>query len=52
MKNTEISAFIAVLAVILVVEPQIFVYKHKLLKGRLVFKKIANFTHKLLQNFK
>ena len=51
-KNTEIFAFIAVL----VIEPSSFGYKqkrqYKLLKSRVLFKKIANLTGKLLQNYK
>ena len=52
IKNTEIFAFIAVL----VIEPSSFGYKqkrqYKLLKSRVLFKKIANLTGKLLQNYK
>ena len=51
--NTESFAFIAVLVFKLL---RTFVYKqkrqYKLLKSRLLFEKIANFTGKLLQNCK
>ena len=53
--NTEIFVFIVVL-VFKVSSRKCFVYKqkrqYKLLKSRLLFKKIANFTGKLLQNYK
>ena len=53
--NTKIFSLIALL-VFKVIEPQSFVYKQKrqqkLLKSRLPFKKLANLTGKLLQNYK
>ena len=48
--NTEIFAFIAVLVCTLLSRKQ--KRQKKLLKSRLLFKKIANFTGKLLQNYK
>ena len=53
--NNEIFAFIAVL-VFKLMSRKIFVYKqkrqYKLLKSRLLFKEIADFTGKLLENYK
>ena len=52
--NTEIFAFIAVLVFKLLSRKVLFIIEKtkKLLKSRLLFKKIANFTGKLLQNYK
>ena len=54
--NTEIFAFIAVIIFKLLSRKVLFINKkkkqYKLLKSRLLFKKIANFTGKLLQNYK
>ena len=53
--NTGIFAFISVLALKLLNRKVLFTNRKrqwKLLKSRLLFKKIANFTGKLLQNFK
>ena len=53
--NTEIFAFIVVLVFKLFSRKILFINKKrqkKLLKSRLLFKKIANFTGKLLQNYK
>ena len=53
--NAEILAFIAVLVFKLLSHKVLFINKkkqQKLLKSRLLFKKIANFTCKLLQNSK
>ena len=53
--NTEIFAFIAA-QVFKLLKPKIFVYKQKtqqkLLKSWLLFKKVANFTGKLLKSYK
>ena len=53
--NTEFFAFIAV-PVFKLLGRKVFVYKQKrqkkLLKSRLLFMKIANFTGKLPQNYK
>ena len=52
---TEIFAFITKLVFKLLSRKVLFVNKKdkkKLLKSRLLFKKIANFTGKLLQNYK
>ena len=53
--NTEILAFIAVL-VFKLLSHNLFVYKqkrqYKPLKSTLLFKETANFTRKLLQNYK
>ena len=55
IKNNGIFAFIAVL-VFKLLSRKVFVYKYKrqqkLPKSRLLFKKIANCTGKLLQNYK
>ena len=52
--NTEIFAFIAVLVFKLLSRKVLFIIEKtkKLLKSRLLFKKIANFTGKLLPNYK
>ena len=53
--NTEIFAFTALLDLKLLRCKVLFVKKKrqkKLLKSRLLFKNIANFTDKLLQNYK
>ena len=54
MTNTEIFAFIAVQAFKLLSCKVLFINRKEdySLKKRLVFKKIANFTGKLLQNYK
>ena len=56
IRNTEIFAFIAVLVLRSLNHKVLFIYKHrrqeKLSKSRLLFKKIANFTGKLIQNYK
>ena len=50
--NTEVFAFIAVLVFKLLSHKVLFINRKdkKLLKSRLLFKKIANFTGELLQN--
>ena len=48
--NTKIFAFIAFL-VFKLLSPWLLKRQKKLLKIRLIFKKIANFTVKLLQNY-
>ena len=53
--NTEVFAFISVLALKLLSRKVLFTNRkrqQKLLKSRLLFKKIANFTGQLIQNFK
>ena len=53
--TTEIFAFIAVVVFDLLIRKCLFKKQkrqQKLLKSRLLFKKIANFTGKLLQNHK
>ena len=53
--NTEIFALIAVLVFTLLSGKVLFINRkdnRKLLKNRLLFKKIANFRGKLLQNYK
>ena len=53
--TTEIFAFIAVVVFDLLIRNCLFKKQkrqQKLLKSRLLFKKIANFTGKLLQNHK
>ena len=52
--NTEIFAFIAVLVFKLLSRKVLFIIEKtkKLLKSRLLFKKIANFTGELLPNYK
>ena len=52
--NTEIFAFIAVLVFKLFSREVLFINRkdNRNLKSRLFFKKIANFTGKLLQNYK
>ena len=55
IRNTEIFGFTAVL-VFKLLSPKSFAHKHKwrekLLKSKLLFKKIANFTAKLMENYK
>ena len=50
IKNTEIFAFIDVLAFRLLSHKVLFT--NRIYKSRLHFKKITNFTRKLLQNYK
>ena len=53
--NTEICAFISVLVLNLLSRKVLFTNRkrqQKLLKIRLLFKKIENFTGQLLQNYK
>ena len=53
--NTKIFAFISVLVLKLLNRKVLFTNRkrqYKLLKRRLLFKKIANFTGQLLQNYK
>ena len=55
--NTEVFAFIAVLVIVfLLLSGKVLFINRKdnreLLKNRLLFKKIANFRGKLLQNYK
>ena len=50
--NSEIFAFIAVLVFKLLSRKVLFKRQQKQLKSRLLFKKITNFTGKLLQNYK
>ena len=50
--NTEIFSFIAGLVFKLLSRKVLFRRQQKLLKSRILFKKIANFTGKLLQNCK
>ena len=53
ISNTATLAFIAVLPLRLLSCKVFFIKrKQKLLKSNLLFKKIANFTNKLLQNYK
>ena len=55
LTHTEIFAFIAVVVSKLLSRKALFINSkdnRQLLKGRLLFKKIANFTSKLLQNYK
>ena len=52
--NTEIFEFISVLVLNLLSRNGLFTHRkrqQKLLKSRLLFKKIANFTDQLLQNY-
>ena len=49
IKNTETFAFITVLVFKLLSQKVLF---KAILKSRLIFKKIATFTGKLLQNYK
>ena len=51
--NTEVFVFIAVLVFKLLSHKVLFINRkdnRNLLRGRLLFKKIVNFTRKLLQN--
>ena len=51
--NTEVFVFIAVLVFKLLSRKVLFINRkdnRNLLRGRLLFKKIVNFTRKLLQN--
>ena len=53
--NTEIFASISILALKLLSRKFLFTNRkkqHKLLKSRLLFKKIENFTGQLLQSYK
>ena len=52
--NTEIYVFIAVLIFKLLSRKVLFINRkdNRNLKSKLLFKKIANFTGKLLQNYK
>ena len=52
--NTEIFAFIAVVVFKLLNSTVLFIKRkdNRNLKSRLLFKKIANFTSKLVQNYK
>ena len=54
MINTEIFAFIAVLVFKLMGHKVVFMSRknNRNLKSRLLFTKLANFTGKLLQNYK
>ena len=55
ISNTESFTFIAALVFKILSRKVLFINKkrqQKLLKSRLLFKKIANFTGKLLQNYK